>query len=249
MSRRTQNLDMVEIDSQASGPELVVIPAGEFLMGETTEDKFATDTERPTHQVSIARPFALGKYVVTEAEYRRFVSDRGDTLGSDLPAVNLSWEDAQQFCAWLRVETGQPFRLPTEAEWEYACRAGTRTPFVTGNDITLAHANFLYTEHGERVGPGERVSVRQTSANLFGVCGLHGNVCEWVEDTWHPNYDGAPTDGTAWVLGGDPVRCVIRGGAWDYLPRLLRSAWRDGLSKQCRRDNVGFRVALSIEGS
>jgi formylglycine-generating enzyme required for sulfatase activity len=281
MSTRTQNLDIVENDPQAVAPELVVIPAGEFFMGETAEDKFATDTERPTHRVSIKHSFALGKFPVTEAEFEKFVSSESTTSvvgrvlcppvllapnmaglkpapqwrtsfqepGDDLPVVNVSWDDARDYCAWLSAETGKLFRLPTEAEWEYACRAGTRTPFGTGNDITLAEANFLYTENGERVGPGERVSVRQGSANRFGVCGLHGNVCEWVEDSWHPNYEGAPTDGAAWVSGGDPMRCVIRGGAWDYLPRLLRSAWRDGLPKQCRRDNVGFRVALTIEGS
>jgi formylglycine-generating enzyme required for sulfatase activity len=249
MSWHQLKSDFVKSDPQAIVPELVVIPAGEFIMGETADDKFATDTERPAHRVRISEPFALGKYAVTEAEYRRFVTGRSETSSSDLPVVNVSWEDAREYCAWLWAETGKPFRLPTEAEWEYACRAGTRTPFGTGNDIALTHANFLYTESGERIGPGERVSVSQGSPNRFGVWGLHGNVCEWVEDAWHPNYEGAPTDGTAWLSSGDLSQRVIRGGAWDYLPRLLRSAWRDALPPSCRRDNVGFRVALSIEGS
>ena len=112
-----------------------------------------------------------------------------------------------------------------------------------GDEITPADANFLYAEHGERIGPGVRTPVGRYAANAFGLCDLHGNVCEWVEDVWHAGYAGAPADGAAWVTDGDPDRRVIRGGAWDYLPRLLRSAWRDSLPATQRRDNVGFRIA------
>lgn len=254
MSSRTQSLDMKSGRARViTAPEMVVIPAGEFVMGESIDDKFATDTERPAHRVKIKQPFALGRYPVTEGEYRAFavnesVSDysAGD---EDLPVVNVSWEEARDYCAWLSREMAKPFRLPSEAEWEYACRAGTITPFSTGHDISPAQANFLYSENGERIGRGDRVAVGACAANRFGVSGLHGNVCEWVEDAWHATYEGAPSDGSAWGKESDSERRVIRGGAWDYLPRLLRSAWRDSLPRWSRRDNVGFRVALSVEAS
>jgi formylglycine-generating enzyme required for sulfatase activity len=216
-------------------------------MGENGDDRFATDTERPSHSVCVSRAFALGRFPVTTGEYRRF--DPLHSPGDDplLPVVNVSWDDAQGYCAWLGRETGEGFRLPTEAEWEFACRGGTNAPFATGDDITPADANFLYSEDGSRIGLGRRTPAGRYPANRFGLEDVHGNVCEWVEDAWHPHYRGAPGDGSAWVLGGDPRRRVIRGGAWDYLPRLLRSAWRDSLPREHRRDNVGFRVATDLE--
>lgn len=228
-------------------PGLVEIPAGVFMMGETIDDKFATDTERPAHRVVFARPFALGRYPVTVGEYRAFVPAHAPGEDSDLPVVNVSWDDARAFCVWRRGQTGRPHRLPSEAEWEYACRAGTRTPFTSGNDLSLREANFLYSENGERIGVGTRTPVGCYAPNAFGLYDLHGNVCEWVEDAWHPDYAGAPADGSAWLDGGDPARRVIRGGAWDYLPRLLRSAWRDALPCAHRRDNTGFRLALTLD--
>ena len=150
--------------------------------------------------------------------------------------AEVSWEDAVAYCSWLSRETRRACRLPTEAEWEYACRAGTRTPFPAGADLTPAHANFLYAENGERIGPGARTRVGTYPANAFGLHDLHGNVCEWVADAWRPGLADAPADLS---------RRVIRGGGWDYLPRLLRSAWRDGLPLTTPRDNLGLRVATS----
>ena len=216
-------------------PRMVVLAGGEFTMGESEGDKFANDTERPAHRVSIV-PFALGCFPVTIGEFRSF--REGHALDEDgrLPVVNVSWDDAQAYCEWLSGEMGKHFRLPSEAEWEYACRAGTRTPFAFGHEITPRDANYFYSESGERVGRGRRTPCGDFPANAFGLHDMHGNVCEWVEDAWSPNYSTTATN---------EQRRVIRGGAWDYLPRLLRSAWRDGLPADSRRDNVGFRIATS----
>jgi formylglycine-generating enzyme required for sulfatase activity len=229
-------------------PVLVALSPGEFLMGDAVDDKFATDTERPAHQVEIGRAFALGRFPVTVGEYRLFVADHSPEDDAGWPVVNVSWNDATAFCSWLGRETGEPFRLPSEAEWEFACRAGSRASFATGNDLTTDDANFLYAEDGRRVGPGGRTAAGRYRANGFGLEDVHGNVSEWVEDVWHPSYAGAPRDGAPWISGGDSEHRVIRGGAWDYLPRLLRSAWRDSLPCGHRRDNVGFRVALTLAG-
>jgi formylglycine-generating enzyme required for sulfatase activity len=244
-------------------PALVELRPGAFVMGETDDDKFATDTERPAHHVAIGHRFALGRFPVTVGEYHGFAPRHAPGEDSDWPVVNVSWDDAQSFCRWLRSATGQPFRLPSEAEWEYACRAGTRASFVNGGQITPHEANYLYAEDGRRIGIGQRTAAGRYAPNPFGLCDLLGNVCEWVEDIWHRDYAGAPTDGSAWLAGGgsaqvtsggptlltagDPDRRVIRGGAWDYLPRLLRSAWRDSLPRTQHRDNTGFRVALTLE--
>jgi formylglycine-generating enzyme required for sulfatase activity len=227
-------------------PVLVTLPVGEFIMGENEGDKFADDTERPAHPVQIASRFALGKFPVTVAEFLRFrvVSNPGSPPldGSELPIVCVNWHDATAYCEWLTTQTGRAYRLPTEAEWEFACRAGRRSPFCFGDEISTADANFLYDEIGMRVGLGHRTPVETFAPNTFGLHDLHGNICEWIMDTWHPDYNGAPADGTAWIEPGNSRR-VIRGGAWDYLPRLLRSSWRDWRFATHRADNIGFRVA------
>jgi formylglycine-generating enzyme required for sulfatase activity len=214
---------------------MVTVPGGEFMMGESREDKFANDTERPAHQVSVA-PFAMGRFVVTVGEYRSFRAEHAPDDDPDLPVVNVSWHDAHAYCDWLSATHKKGYRLPGEAEWEFACRAGTTTPFALGHEITPRDANYYYGESGKRVGRGCRTACGAFPANAFGLYDLHGNVCEWVEDAWRPNYLAAV---------GDGGRRVVRGGAWDYLPRLLRSAWRDGLPANCQRDNVGFRIATS----
>ncbi|HXC01207.1 MAG TPA: formylglycine-generating enzyme family protein [Opitutaceae bacterium] len=247
-------------------PALVELPPGDFIMGGTDDDKFVTDTERPAHRVTLAHRFALGRFPVTVGEYRAFAPQHAPNDNPDWPVVKVSWDDAQAFCIWLASLTGQPFRLPSEAEWEYACRAGTRTSFVDGNQITPLDANFLYSEEGQRIGLGQRTPAGRYAPNAFGLYDLLGNVCEWVEDVWHRNYDDAPTNGSAWLATGGSteltaggsdcstqsrttcgeLRRTIRGGAWDYLPRLLRSAWRDSLPRTHHRDNLGFRLALTI---
>ena len=227
-----------------SAPLMVDLPAGELVMGENAGDKFANDTERPAHRVRISTPFALGKFPVTVGEFRRFQPGLIPESADDLPVVRVNWREACAYCTWLTGQTGREYRLPSESEWEYACRAGSRAPFAGGDEITLAQANFLYDENGIRIGTGCRTRVGSYEPNAFGLCDLHGNVGEWTADNWHPDYLGAPDDGQAWIEVADQRR-VVRGGAWDYLPRLLRSAWRDWRPADQRADNIGFRVATS----
>jgi formylglycine-generating enzyme required for sulfatase activity len=226
-------------------PALRTIPAGECVIGESDDDKFALDTERPAHLVRIARPFRMGAFPVTVGEFRRYASSVPREELNELPVVNIDWQEAAGYCAWLASETGEPVRLPSEAEWEYACRAGTRTPFHTGSDITPAEANFLYDETGHRIGLGRRTPPGMYAPNAYGLESMHGNVCEWCADVWSPDYSYAPDDGSAFTGEGRGSLRVIRGGAWDYLPRLLRSSWRDALPETSRRDNVGFRIVIS----
>jgi formylglycine-generating enzyme required for sulfatase activity len=223
-------------------PLMVELPAGEFMMGENAGDKFTNDTERPAHRVRIPPGVALACFPVTLGEYRRFRPDHAPGEAADLPVVRVNWHDAMAFCTWLTEQTGQGYRLPSEAEWEYACRAGSQAPFAVGDEISPAQANFLYDENGIRIGRGGRTRVGSYPPNAFGLYDFHGNVGEWVADTWHPNYLGAPEDARAWI-GTDDHRRVVRGGAWDYLPRLLRSAGRDWRPADQRADNIGFRVA------
>jgi formylglycine-generating enzyme required for sulfatase activity len=223
---------------------MVTLPAGEFIMGENDDDKFANDTERPAHRVRIGSGVALSRSPVTVGEFRHFRPGHlpGDT--EKLPVVRVSWTDARAYCDWLTKQTGRLYRLPSEAEWEFACRAGRRTSYAWGDEIKPSQANFLYDENGARVGVGRRTAAGQYPPNAFGLCDLHGNVCEWIADAWHPNYFGAPDDGRAWLDCAENRR-VIRGGAWDYMPRLLRSAWRDWRPADQCTDNVGFRIATS----
>jgi formylglycine-generating enzyme required for sulfatase activity len=164
-------------------PLMVELPAGEFVMGENPGDKYANDTERPAHEVQFSKSFALGKFPVTVGEFRRFHNEHAPEDNDDLPVVRVSWHDATAFCEWLTALTGRGYRLPSEAEWEYACRAGARSPFGTGGEITTKQANFLYDETGHRIGPGRRTSVGSYPPNQFGLHDLHGNVGEWVRDT------------------------------------------------------------------
>jgi len=206
-------------------PLMIELPADEFIMGENPS------------------PFALGKFPVTVGEFRKFRSENLSEDASELPIVRVSWDDAVAYCDWLSERSGRAYRLPSEAEWEFACRAGSRTPFASGDEISSDDANFLYDENGTRVGVGRRTTAGAFPPNNFGLHDMHGNVCEWVADSWHADYGGAPTDGSAWTSPDE--RRVIRGGAWDYLPRLLRSSWRDWRLANQLADNIGFRVATS----
>ena len=169
------------------------------------------------------------------------------------PVVWVSWEDAKAYCAWLAERTGEPYRLPSEAEWEYACRAGTTTPFWTGPTISTAQANYdgnhVYGSGAKGVYRQRTVAVDEPSfpPNPFGLHHMHGNVWEWVEDCWHDSYVGAPSDGSAWISGClDPTRRVLRGGSWYGNPRILRSAIRYGGAPEDRSSLTGFRVARTF---
>jgi formylglycine-generating enzyme required for sulfatase activity len=237
------------------GPLMRVIPAGRFLMGSPPDEPERRANESPQHEVRLAEPFAVGAYEVTFDDYDRCCdstkrerpADNGWGRGNR-PVINVSWNDAQAYCAWLSKETGRTYRLPTEAEWEYACRAGTDTPFHFGARITADQANFdgNYTYNGSAKGEyrGKTVPVGSFPPNAFGLHDMHGNVWEWCQDAWHGSYDGAPQDGSAWHGGGGVAR-VVRGGSWNFNARLCRAAYRDDFDPRYRFDNIGFRVCCA----
>jgi formylglycine-generating enzyme required for sulfatase activity len=229
----------------AECPEMVVLPGGTFLMGSPPDEEGRYADEGPRHQVRVA-PLALGKHEVTFAEWDACVAaggcahtpeDAGWGRGRR-PVIDVSWENAQQYVAWLSRKTGEAYRLPTEAEWEYAARAGTTTRYWWGNNITPEDANY-----GSRV--GKTTEVGSYPANPWGLHDMAGNVWEWVADRWHESYEGAPADGSAWVEGGSSGR-VVRGGSWGLEPGSLRSANRLRSEPVIRFHALGFRVARAL---
>jgi formylglycine-generating enzyme required for sulfatase activity len=229
-------------------PEMVALPAGEFLMGSPEDEKERLEREGPQHRVTIERRFALGRYAVTIEEYDHFCAvtkrekpgDQGWGRGRR-PVINVNWRDAVAYCEWLVKETGKPYRLPSESEWEYACRAGTTTRYAFGDAITPKNANY---------GMGKTTEVGAYPPNPWGLYDMHGNVWEWVEDVWHDSYKGAPTDGSAWTDGEgiQPSRDrVYRGGSWLNYPRSLRSAIRLRFAPVIRYLILGFRVARTLD--
>jgi formylglycine-generating enzyme required for sulfatase activity len=244
------------------GPEMVIIPAGQFLMGSPPDEVGRDAREGPQHRVSIDR-FAIGRTEVTFDDYDRFAratgrappGDRGWGRGSR-PVINVGWSQARDYARWLSEQTGQQYRLPSEAEWEYAARAGTTTPFSTGHCISATQANFnVLRENAYANCPVSGVYLRVTQPvasyppNAFGLHDMHGNVGEWVRDCWHETYDGAPPDGSAWLEPDPECGPVVRGETWASYPRGLRSAFRFGSTKgvggQPSSFN-GFRVARSF---
>jgi formylglycine-generating enzyme required for sulfatase activity len=227
-------------------PTMVVVPAGKFLMGSV--EGVGLDTEYPQHEVDIAGPFAVGKHEVTMAEWDACVaagvcpatSDTGWGRGTR-PAINVSWDDAQRYVAWLARHTGKSYRLPSEAEWEYAARAGTTTLYSFGDDAAALD------DHAWNKGNSERTThpIGEKKPNAFGLYDVHGNVWEWVEDLGHSSYDGAPADGSAWVEGVTSDR-MMRGGDFFFDPSFLRSAQRYMLPSNFRNYSVGFRVARTL---
>jgi len=238
------------------GPEMVVVPAGSFRMG-CVSGQDCRDNELPVHRVMINQAFALGKYEVTFAEYNAFVTARGwgqpDDKGwgrGDRPAIYVSWNDARTYVQWLSRETGERYRLPSEAEWEYAARAGMETRFYTGECIDTSQANYNgnYALEGcERTGLYRRrtVPVGSFPANSFSLHDMHGNVWEWVGDCWNDSYDGAPTDGSTWTVRECENR-ISRGGSWSDAPRIIRLAERLGHNVYYLSSTVGFRVARTL---
>jgi formylglycine-generating enzyme required for sulfatase activity len=237
-------------------PELVVIPAGSFVMGSPEDEAERTNDEGPQHRVTFASPFALGKYPVTFEEYDHFCVETEREQPPDQgwgrerrPVINVSWDDAKAYCAWLGEQTGRAYRFPSEAEWEYACRAGTTTPFWTGETIGTEQANYdgNYTYGSSRKGEyrEQTTPVDAFAANPWGLHDMHGNVWEWCEDRWHDNYGGAPSDGSAWLEGKSSGR-VVRGGSWYFYPWLLRSASRVWNVPDDRYGDLGFRVSRML---
>lgn len=214
----------------------VRVPGGNFVMGGMDTDKFVTAIELPRREVRVA-PFLLAAYPVTEAGWAQYAG-RGP-CDSTLPVVRITSTEATDYCRWLSGELSMNCRLPTEAEWECAARAGSESIFPSGNDLSPAEANYLYDESGVPVGPGSRTPVGSYPPNALGLHDLAGNVCEWTADAWSAFGDRPGSD----------HRRVIRGGAWDHLPRLLRISWRDWAPCEARYDNLGFRVAADLPGS
>ena len=238
--------------SGGEGPEMVVVPAGSFLMGAPADEEGRDHDEGPVHRVTIDAPFAVGVYEVTFAEWDRCVraggcggyrpDDEGWGRGRR-PVIHVSWKDAQAYVAWLSGESGAGYRLLSEAEWEYVARAGSETAYSWGNSIGRNRANC--DGCGSRWDDKQTAPVGSFQANAFGLYDVHGNVWEWVEDCWNDSYAGAPTDGSAWEQGNCDAR-VLRGGSWSNTPWFLRSANRNRYATGYRIDLVGFRVARSL---
>jgi formylglycine-generating enzyme required for sulfatase activity len=260
------------------GPEMVAVPAGEFMMGSPDDEPRRFDSEGPLHKVKLTHPFSVGRNAVTRGEFAAFVNNtkykmeggatvligrewkhdpngswRNPGFGQDdsHPVVCVNWDDARAYVGWLSEATAQTYRLLSEAEWEYAARAGTMAPFWWGSSITTAQANYdgNFVYQGA-VAKGEwrksTLPVGSFEANLWGLYNVHGNVWEWCEDIWHENYNGAPADGRAWLQGGDAGRRVLRGGSWLNVPQFLRSANRLWLTSDNRDLDLGFRVARML---
>ena len=238
--------------SGGEGPEMVVVPAGSFLMGEPADEEGRDHDEGPVHRVTIDTPFAVGVYEVTFAEWDRCVraggcggyrpDDEGWGRGRR-PVIHVSWKDAQAYVAWLSGESGARYRLLSEAEWEYVARAGSETAYSWGNSIGRNRANC--DGCGSRWDNERTAPVGSFQANAFGLYDVHGNILEWVEDCWNDSYAGAPTDGSAWEQGHCHTR-VLRGGSWVNYPWNLRSANRYRKTTLSRFFNVGFRVARRL---
>lgn len=235
-----------QLKDGSKGPEMVVIPAGKFKMG----DDHGNADGKPAHWVTITYEFAVGRYPVTFAEYDKFCeaarrekpNDEGWGRGQH-PVINVYWKDAKDYCQWLSEQTGKPYRLPSEAEWEYACRAGTTTQYSFGDGEKLLQHYAWY----DRNSNGQTHPVEEKKPNPWGLYDMHGNIWEWCEDVWYDNYDsydGAPTDGSAWVTGGEQKSRLLRGGSWYNGTYSCRSADRHRLDRKNR--SSGFRLCVSV---
>jgi formylglycine-generating enzyme required for sulfatase activity len=245
-----------EMDEEI-GLDMMVIPGGRFTMGAPESEPESRDDEWPQHEVRL-QPFYLGRYLVTQAQWWRVADypqidrdlhpDPSRFKGDHLPVETVSWEDAREFCQRLSAQTGKDYRLPSEAQWEYACRAGTTTPFHYGETITvdLASYNGYYTYNdGPEGKPRLQTSkVGGLPGNDWGLHDMHGNVWEWCEDDYHGDYQGAPSDGSAWVEVDPPrLHKVLHGGSWKGISGYCRSASRY-IGTCAFRDNfIGFRVS------
>ncbi|MHC5850470.1 SUMF1/EgtB/PvdO family nonheme iron enzyme [Nostoc sp.] len=236
--------------------EMVAIPSGQFLMGSPESEPQRHSSESPQHSVTI-QPFFIGKFPVTQSQWAIVVALKKVKIdlnpnpsrfkGANRPVECVSWDDAIEFCARLSNKTGKTYRLPSETEWEYACRARTTTPFSFGETIMtdLANYNGKYTYGAEPKGEyrQQTTDVGKFPPNPFGLFDMHGNVYEWCQDAWHENSNEAPTDGSAWVSHND--RRLLRGGSWDSYPRNCRWAYRNWLARDTRSNLVGFRLVIA----
>ncbi|WP_295434125.1 Hsp70 family protein [uncultured Thiodictyon sp.] len=248
----------VPLKCGGQGPEMVVIPPGAYLMGAADNDNDAYGDEKPQHRVRIARPFAIGHFAVTFDEYDLFCVETARSKPRDQgwgrgrrPVINVSWEDAVAYCAWLSVQTGRTYRLPTESEWEYPARAGTSTRYWWGSEIGRGNANC--DGGGSQWDNKQTAPVGSFKPNPFGLYDTAGNVWEWIQDEWHDNYSGAPGDGSEWMLTKgffkgifSDARRVVRGGSWIYDPSYARVSFRYWGFSGLRYDFFGLRIAQDL---
>jgi formylglycine-generating enzyme required for sulfatase activity len=242
--------------------EMVEIPGGKFMMGSPESEAGRYADEGPQHEVEVP-PFYIGQFTITQRQWRIVAGwpklgqdlkpDPSDFKGDERPVENVNWHDAKEFCARLSARTGRSYRLPTEAEWEYACRAGKTTPFAFGETITPEIVNYdgnnPYAKAKKGTWRKETVPVGSLGvANAFGLYDMHGNVWEWCEDVWQNNYEGAPVDGSAKLSAGDSRR-VLRGGSHFNVAVLCRSAFRNVDDARLVSRDVGLRVVVSAARS
>jgi formylglycine-generating enzyme required for sulfatase activity len=230
------------------GPEMVVIPAGSFRMGNLHRVDKRTI---PVHTVRIQKSFALGRYEVTFTEYEQFALSTNRPFPPDegwgrarRPVIYISWQDAVSYAKWLSVQSGKRYRLPNEAEWEYAARGGKETAYWWGEDWQngMANCSDCGSAWDKQTAP-----VGSFKPNPFGLYDTAGNVWEWVEECWHDNYSGAPTDGSGWISGGNCTRRVRRGGAWSHSQRFSRSSTRERLYPDNHSETTGFRILRELD--
>ena len=236
--------------------EMVEIPAGIFMMGALKAEKDSNDYERPQHKVSVP-DFMMGIYPITQAQWR-FVAtlpkvktdlepDPSNFKGEDRPVEQVSWLDAMEFCRRLSVHTKREYRLPSESEWEYACRAGATTAYSFGDNAAELGEYAWYGENSD----SQTHPVGQKQPNAFGLYDMHGNVWEWCADDWHDSYKGAPKDGSVWIKDNKNYEApetlkLLRGGSWFLLAQLCRSAYRSDFNARARDYFVGFRVVCVL---
>ena len=231
---------------------MLVLPTGRFRMGSLSGETGRGSHEGPVHTVNISQRIAMGLYEVTFAEYDRFAEATSRTKPGDSgwgrgtrPVINVSWNDAKAYAAWLSAQTGKTYRLPSESEWEYAARAGTRTRYSWGDNIGRNRANCGGC--GSKWDDEQTAPVGRFAANGFGLFDMHGNVYEWVEDCYVDSYAGAPIDGSARRSGcGSDVRAVVRGGSWAIGPPRLRAAFRGWVTPSNRDRSLGFRLVQDL---
>ena len=249
IASRNQGQAQVFTDNLGDGItiDMIAIPGGSFMMGSPSTEAGQSNDEGPQHNVNIS-PFFMGKYEVTNEQYQAVMGNNPSKFkGAKRPVESVNWNDAVEFCRKLTQKTGKTYRLPSEAEWEYACRAGTTTPFYFGETITPDLVNYdgnnPYGAAPKGLYRKETTDVGIFPPNSFGLYDMHGNVYEWCSDKYHYNYSGAPTDGSSWETGTDNNR-VLRGGSWNYgFALYCRSAVRSWHSAGVRFSFIGFRVA------